>query len=149
LFAARGFAPLPTVTVPSITPYTLVFERSEVGREEKDLICCAELVWQRLQLAEAQRAISRLQARTADLEGTVSRLKSSTSWRLTAPIRAAGDVLPLLRRHLSQVLKVRRGLAMLPTGRRHLPASAPVAPKSVQVAMHPVWADKLISTGDG
>ena len=150
LFAARGFAPLPTVTVPSITPYALVFERSEIGREERDLMCCAELVWQRLQLAEAQHAINRLQARTADLEATVSQLKSSTSWRLTAPIRAAGDVLPLLRRHLSQVLKVLRGLAMLPTGRSHLPASsAPVSPKSVQVAMHPARADKLISTRDG
>jgi hypothetical protein len=138
------------VTVPSITPYALVFERSEIGREERDLMCCAELVWQRLQLAEAQHAINRLQARTADLEATVSGLKSSTSWRLTAPIRAAGDVLPLLRRHLSQVLKVLSGLAMLPTGRSHLPASsAPVSPKSVQVAMHPVRADKLISTRDG
>ena len=38
LFAANGFSALPTVALPSITPYALAFERSNRGREDVDLL---------------------------------------------------------------------------------------------------------------
>jgi SAM-dependent methyltransferase len=107
LFAAHGFAPVPTTTLPSITPYVLVLERSEVGREDRNLIICAELIWQRLQFAEARETMSRLRSEIADLGDQIGAVRSSTSWRLTAPVRAITDhALPSLRRRSRQAMKV-------------------------------------------
>jgi GT2 family glycosyltransferase len=52
LFAAHGFEPAAAITLPAITPYALVFNRTSVTPREKDLIACAELVRARLELAE-------------------------------------------------------------------------------------------------
>lgn len=84
LFAANGFSALPTVALPSITPYALAFERSNRGREDADLLICAELIRHRLEL-------SRLQAELSSLQTAYRAILSSTSWRLTMPIRTAID----------------------------------------------------------
>jgi hypothetical protein len=115
LFAANGFAPLPMVTVPSITPYALAFERSNRGRDERDLLACAELVHHRLELAHLGRRIAERDRVTAELRRDLEHERnqmaplrnelmslqtahqtvlSSTSWRLTAPVRAAANRLP-------------------------------------------------------
>jgi hypothetical protein len=120
LFAANGFAPLPTVTVPSITPYALAFERSDAGRDERHLLACAELVHQRLELAHLGRRIAErerviaelrreldhernrttssqvaaLRSQVMSLQGAHQAVLASTSWRMTAPFRAAANRLP-------------------------------------------------------
>jgi hypothetical protein len=137
LFAAHGFAPLVTTTLPSLTPHALAFERSERAGHEREMIACAELVRERLKVAELNRRILErdrvitelrreldnernrtTSSQMAALRNELRRLQtahqaflSSTSWRMTAPIRTVIDRLPptmnqRLRRWLRQGLKL-------------------------------------------
>ena len=106
LFASQGFAPVATVTLPFITPYALAFERSEVGRDERDLLVCAELVWRRLQLFQiGQRAgelgaqvgqqtlqIADLNRHIAERDGVVARLNCEINQRAEERDRTVAEL---------------------------------------------------------
>jgi GT2 family glycosyltransferase/SAM-dependent methyltransferase len=80
LFAAQGFEPAAAITLPTITPYALVFSKTDVAPREKDLVVCAEIVRARLELAERANTIRLLsatvaaRASVADLEQVVAGL---------------------------------------------------------------------------
>jgi glycosyltransferase involved in cell wall biosynthesis/SAM-dependent methyltransferase len=64
-FAEHSFAPLPEVTLPSITPYTLVFERRDTPPADDYLLACAGLVRARLQLSRNEHELGRLASERA------------------------------------------------------------------------------------
>lgn len=134
LFAAQGFAPVTTLALACITPWALAFERRDTGREERDLIVCAELVWRRVQLNEANGKIGELASRLSELSELQTRhnelraqhdelqarhldVLSSKAWRLSAPIRSAHNLLltsfSYSRRAFSQHLRQGRYAARL------------------------------------
>src|SRR5262249_25363528 len=88
LFAANGVAPFTTVTVPSITPYALAFERSDRGRDERDLLACAELVHQRLELAHLGRRIAERNRIIAELRRELEHERNRTISSQMAVLRS-------------------------------------------------------------
>ena len=58
-FAEAGFAPVPGYDASFVCPHAILLERSESGRDEGSLTAFAEIVRQRLALAERQRRVSR------------------------------------------------------------------------------------------
>ncbi len=139
LFAANGFAPLTRLMIPSITPWALAFERSDSGRDERDLAVCADLVWYRLRLDEATRKVGELSSELNDLNTRHNDLNtrhkavlSSTSWRLTGSIRSGRHLsAATLSRPLRQIGNAMRWRAILQMLRdprnRNASASSPRA----------------------
>jgi O-antigen biosynthesis protein len=76
LFAAHGFAPQRTTSLPTITPWALAFERSDRGRDDDELMSCAELVWQRLRLARVHEDLARANQTIKDLSDRLNDLQS-------------------------------------------------------------------------
>jgi SAM-dependent methyltransferase/ElaB/YqjD/DUF883 family membrane-anchored ribosome-binding protein len=67
-FAKHGFTPLIGTTLPSITPYALVFAQRGVMPDDDFLMACAEIVRGRMKMAADANAHSVLCARVAELE---------------------------------------------------------------------------------
>jgi SAM-dependent methyltransferase len=67
-FAEAGFAPVPGYDASFVCPHAMLLERSESGRDEGALLTFAEIVRQRLALAERERQVVALEHRAAETE---------------------------------------------------------------------------------
>ena len=67
-FAEAGFAPVPGYDATFVCPHAMLLERSESGRDEGSVLAFAEIVRQRLALAERERQVVALEHRAAEAE---------------------------------------------------------------------------------
>ena len=72
-FAEAGFAPVVGYDASFVCPHAMLLERSETGRDEDSLTAFAEIVRQRLALAERERRIVELEHRAAQTEAARAR----------------------------------------------------------------------------
>ena len=73
-FAKHNFHPAIAITLPSITPYTLVFERRDTSPTEEFLLACAEIVRGRAKIVAEYHAYGALTARVAELTARAAEL---------------------------------------------------------------------------
>ena len=79
-FAEAGFAPAPGFDATFLSPYAILFERSDEGRDDRSLAAFAEIVRQRLEVAKVlqtgRETHNRLEREVADLKMIEGQLRS-------------------------------------------------------------------------
>ncbi|MHB8533608.1 MAG: class I SAM-dependent methyltransferase, partial [Solirubrobacteraceae bacterium] len=81
-FAAAGFAPVGSHDASYLCPHAILFERSDAGRSERDLVAFAEVIRQRILRADEHRQL--VQAQSALEAEQTARRVAEAGWRAHA-----------------------------------------------------------------
>ncbi|MET4186697.1 GT2 family glycosyltransferase/SAM-dependent methyltransferase [Bradyrhizobium sp. JR7.2] len=80
-FAEHGFVPLCEVTLPSITPYTLVLERRDERPSDDYLLACAGLISARMKMNRDDHELGRIPALSAERDAALSEKSNALAER--------------------------------------------------------------------
>jgi SAM-dependent methyltransferase len=83
-FAKCAFRPVLNFDATFLTPWALLFERTEDPVPERELLAAAELVRARIQVDDAHKHLATANAKIADLEARLSELSNATTLLATA-----------------------------------------------------------------
>ncbi|MFC3125247.1 methyltransferase domain-containing protein [Pseudoroseomonas globiformis] len=113
-FAEVGFAPVPTFDATFLCPHAMLLQRSEQGRDPQSLAAFAEIVRQRVKLAEARQASAKARAALERSQGELREQMATELQKAEAALvsqqREAAATQETMRQNLAAVQAEHRRL---------------------------------------